>query len=497
MSSTLCAWEPIAEATRHLFTRQAVPIVWDYSEGSYLPDFGASWSEFVRRTLDPLETIPAGMPAAHVEQRDARASQPTADIVLTDPPYYDAINYADLSDFFYVWLKRSIGDIHRDLLAMPLTPKSEQIVMNVYSTGPRSTDERAEDRRAAARKVYIDGMAQSFSAMTPAVGSNGLVSIVFAHSDPDAWATLIEGLLGSGLVPGASWPIDTEQENKISAGRRANLKTSVWMACRPRDPDAGDVFLGDLLDEMRREIRDRLLDFWARGIRGADFFISAIGPALSVYGRHSRVLRPDGTEVTVRDFLDLVRRESTQVALEQVLGGADLGAIDPVTREYVTWVWSYSRAPLDAGEAIALCLATGAEYADVVREGSIAAEAKEKSKKVVRLRTIADRSLNDEQLGQGTSVRPAPLIDQLQRAASLWGRNGGGELARSRADLGETRWAALRTLGQAVAECLPDGDEDRRLINGLLGSSVMGAAAPEVAAPARPRLPGLEDDGDA
>jgi hypothetical protein len=181
-----------------------------------------------------------------------------------------------------------------------------------------------------------------------------------------------------------------------------------------------------------------------------------------------------------------------------VLMGADLGIVDPVTRQYVTWVWSYSRAPLDAGETIALCLATGADYHEAVRPGAIAAEVKEKSKKLVKLRTIKERGQQDEDLGEDSPARPAPLVDQLQRAAYIWGLNRQEELARFRASLGETRWAALRTLGQAVAECLPDGDEDRRLINGLLGSSVMASAAPRVASGHPPAtaggpLPGFEE----
>ena len=268
------------------------------------------------------------------------------------------------------------------------------------------------------------------------------------------------------------------------------------MACRKREDDGIEAFLGDVMDDMRPVIRERLLYFWSKGVRGADFFISAIGPALSVFGRHSRVLRPDGSEVSVRDFLDIVRRESTAVALEQVLQGADLGQIDPITRQYVTWVWSYSRAPLDAGEAIALCLATGAAYDDMTRPDSIASEAREKSKKVVKLRTVRERAMDDEDLGYGSPARPTPLIDQLQRAAWLWSRNMTDRLALYRGELGESRWSALRTLGQAVAECLPDGDEDRRIILGLLGSSVMAATPmPEEQRPADAMLPGFEREG--
>ena len=340
-------------------------------------------------------------------------------------------------------------------------------------------------------------MTDAFASMCSSVENGGLQGVVFAHTDPEAWSTLIEGLIDAGLVPNASWPIDTEMRTKLSAATQARLKTSVWMACLKREESSGEAFLGDVLEAMRPVVRERLLYFWSKGIRGADFFISAIGPALSVFGQYERVLRPDGSTVTVRDFLDIVRRESTTVALEQVLHGADLGVIDPVTRQYVTWVWSYSKAPLDAGEAIALCLATGASYADITRPASIAVERRENKKKVIRLRSIMQRAPEDEDLGVGTPARPAALIDQLQYAAWLWGQNQTGDLSNYRGTLGETRWGALRTLGQAVAECLPEGDDDRRIINGLLGSSVMGMALPTNGRaggtePAGAQLPGFE-----
>ena len=180
------------------------------------------------------------------------------------------------------------------------------------------------------------------------------------------------------------------------------------------------------------------------------------------------------------------------MALEQVLHGADLGVVDPITRQYVTWVWSYSRAPLDSGEAIALCLATGAAYNEMTRPHSIASEAREKSKKVVKLRTIRERAIDDEDLGIGSPARPTPLIDQLQQAAWLWSRNLTDRLSLYRGELGETRWSELRTLGQAVAECLPDGDEDRRIILGLLGSSVMAPPPPERPHTQPAMLPGFE-----
>ena len=489
-NSTLARWNPSGQKVQGALGLQALPMVWDFAEvnpwGKSVGDTSTAIG-LVSSSIEFSSKGPLTLPA-EVVSRDARQTWGGGvSVVITDPPYYDSINYADISDFFYVWLKRSVGLLHPDLFGMPLTPKREQIVMNVYAA-----EELGRNRKEEARRRYVTGMAQSFEVMADSLEPSGLVGVVFAHTAPDAWATLIESLVAVRLVPHASWPIDTEMRTKLSASTQARLKTSVWMVCRKREGTAGDAFLSDVMEEMQPVIRERLLYFWSKGIRGADFFISAIGPALSVFGRHARVLRPDGSEVSVREFLDIVRRESTAVALEQVLHGADLGAVDPVTQQYVTWVWSYSRAPLDAGEAIALCLATGASYDEVTRAHSIASEAREKSKKVVKLRTIRERAMDDEDLGSGSLARPTPLVDQLQQAARLWSQNLTDRLALYRGELGETRWTAMRTLGQAVAECLPDGDEDRRIILGLLGSSVMAAPPPNGLATQPAMLPGFE-----
>ena len=489
--STLSRWHVTGEKLEGTFARQALSMVWDFAEGNPLSgatgDFGGAlaWICSVVEHCSSARCDYAGAASVGIADATIPSSNPPSNqVVITDPPYYDAIDYAGLSDFFYVWLRRSLNSPNSDLLNLPLTPKKQQAIMASETGDP------------VERQRYVSMMAHAFEAMSQSLEPGGLTGVVFAHTNSDAWATLIEGLLGAGLIPDASWPIDTEMQSKVSAENRANLKTSVWMACRKREEGGDETFLSDVMEQMRPVIRERLLYFWGKGIRGADFFISAIGPALSVFGRHSRVLRPDGEAVTVREFLDIVRRESTDVALEQVLHGADLGVIDPVTRQYVTWVWSYSKAPLDAGEAIALCLATGASYNEITLPHSIAAEGREKSKKTVKLRTIRERAMDDEGLGYGSPARPTPLIDQLQYAAWLWSQNLTDGLTFYRGELGETRWTALQKLGQAVTECLPDGDEDRRIIRGLLSSNIMGIA-PQSGGPSLPagaRLPGFDED---
>ena len=251
-SSTLCRWDNGYEKIANTFTRQALSMVWDYAEGN---PFSGSTGDFKSAVGWIVEVIlhssAASSRMALSPLADRRAAskieQPaTTNIIVSDPPYYDAINYADLSDFFYVWLKRSLGSSHPDLLALPLTPKREQTVMNVHASSGKG-----QGGREAARQYYVNGMSEAFHAMAMALDPGGLTGIVFAHTDPDAWSTLIEGLLAAGLVPDVSWPIDTEMETKSTGLGQARLKTSVWMACRRRASEADEAFLGDVLDEMR------------------------------------------------------------------------------------------------------------------------------------------------------------------------------------------------------------------------------------------------------
>ena len=237
-NSTISPWENTREGVGHTFTRQALPMVWDYCE---VNPFSGSTGSFDRALDWVAMTLDCAGGSAKVVQRDARKPAGTGfQALITDPPYYDAIDYSGLSDFFYVWLKRSVSFLDPDLLNLPLTPKKQQAIM------------ASEQGDPVERQRYVSMMAQAFEAMSVSLETGGLTGVVFAHTHPDAWATLIEGLLGSGLVPDASWPIDTELQNKISAGSRANLKTSVWMACRKRDGEAGEAFLSDVMEEMRR-----------------------------------------------------------------------------------------------------------------------------------------------------------------------------------------------------------------------------------------------------
>ena len=310
-NSNQCIYNVTGEKVENEIARGVLPPVWDYVEAAPLSESTGSWSTCLSGIAHAIEAFVVSTSVPRVLVRDA--TQPdsfgaASKGVITDPPYYNAVDYAGLSDFFYVWLKRSLGPISSHLFDLPLAPKRRQAIMDSESEGNKESRDR-----------YIKLMRSAFGNVQAVVPNDQVSGVAFASISPEAWATLIESLLDAGLVPQASWPIDTEMQSGMTKIGQARLKTSVWMACRKREGHAADAFLSDVMDEMRPVIRERLLYFWSKGIRGADFFISAIGPALSVFGRHARVLRPDGSEVSVRDFLDIVRRESTSVALEQVL----------------------------------------------------------------------------------------------------------------------------------------------------------------------------------
>ena len=202
--------------------------------------------------------------------------------IITDPPYYDAIPYADLSDFFYVWFRRSIGDQFPDVFAEVLTPKSDELVQH--------SDHFNGDKKAA-KEFYESGMAATFQSAHNSLMENGRIVIVFAHKSPEAWETLVSAMIESCLVVTASWPIDTELKNSTSSQGKAALATSLWMVCRKRPTKAKVGHYGKVKREMQKRITERLRYFWDEDIRGPDFVWAAIGPALESYSSYKEVKR--------------------------------------------------------------------------------------------------------------------------------------------------------------------------------------------------------------
>jgi len=357
--SRQCWWLSIdGERIANTFGRQALSMTWDFAESYPLNPLSANWDNARTAVLSVLDFLPRDNPAA--VRRASADRLPfedcTFDAVLTDPPYYDAVPYSDLSDFFYVWHRRSLHGVHPTLYATELTPKRAEIVQNAV----RNKDAESFER----------GMGAAFGEMHRVLKDDGVVVVVFAHKTTHAWETMLAALLASGFVVTASWPIETEQRGRLRARASASLASSVFIVCRKRHAQE-DGFLDDVQPELHERLHERLDYFWSQGIRGADFFMSAIGPAVEVFGRHRRVLKLSGDEVTVGELLDQVRAIVAGYALQRIVHGERAGDVDEASRFYVIWRWAFGTADVESGEAIHMAQSMGCEFSELVSDKGV------------------------------------------------------------------------------------------------------------------------------
>ena len=216
------------------------------------------------------------------------------DAVFTDPPYYDNVNYAELSDFFYVWLKRCIGDLYPELFSTPLVPKSKEIVANPVRHG----------NQESAKRFFEEMLKKSFQEIYRVLKPNGICAIVYAHKSTAGWETLINSLLDSGLVPTASWPIDTEMKVRLNAQETASLASSIYIVCRKMERQETGWF-----SDVKKEIKERIFNnnLWEEGVAGPDFFIACIGSAIEVFGKYEKVMDYEGNVIRADKLLEFVR----------------------------------------------------------------------------------------------------------------------------------------------------------------------------------------------
>ena len=287
--STLATWTNNPEKIRSTFARFALPVVWDFAESCPLADTTGGFVqavEWIARVVEHLQDAAQGAPGAAVLRQSALAPVPGGfDAIVTDPPYYDAIPYSDLMDFFHVWLRRALHGVVPDAdpaFADPLGPK-----WNAAGGDGELIDDasRFGGDRAASKQAYEDGMARAFQACHEALNPEGRLVVVFANKSPDAWETLVAALVRAGFVVTGSWPIRTEMQNRQRSLASAALASSVWLVCRKRPP-ARPGWDSAVLAEMRENITRRLRGFWDAGIRGPDFVWAATGPALEAFSRH-------------------------------------------------------------------------------------------------------------------------------------------------------------------------------------------------------------------
>ena len=328
--SSSAMWIQDLEAIAHTFGRQALPIVWDFAEAQGLGTGGANWDGqvgWVTRVIDLLSAS-ALSGAGQVQQADA-ISHPlpdeTAALWFTDPPYYDAIPYSDLSDYFLVWLKRMLPK--STMLTDPydpenmLSPKTREAVQDETKTsGGRIKD----------RSFFEDIMGRAFSEGRRTTSEDGIASVVFAHKTTEGWEALLSGMIRGGWTITGSWPIATERSARMRARESAALATSVHLICRPRPEDAPIGEWADVLRELPKRVSDWMRRLQGEGVRGADLVFACVGPALEIYSRYRAVETVDGRTVALPEYLERVWEVVGRTALQEVLGTASAGADAPL-----------------------------------------------------------------------------------------------------------------------------------------------------------------------
>ncbi|HYS04430.1 MAG TPA: DUF1156 domain-containing protein [Candidatus Dormibacteraeota bacterium] len=343
-NASLAVWNRIGEKIEHVFGRQALPIVWDFAE---VPIFSSSTGNFgsgVDLVRKVLEVWPGSL-AGQVQLADATdhpLPDQTATVWFTDPPYYDAVPYADLSDFFLVWLKRALPGraVLRDPFdpANPLSPKRREAVQD---------ETKRDNGRPKDRAWFEETMARAFAEGRRVLREDGVGSVVFAHKTTEGWEALLSGMIRGGWTITGSWPIATERPGRLRAQESAALATSVHLICRPRPVDAGVGDWADVLRKLPTRVADWMERLQGEGVRGADLVFACIGPALEIFSRYTRVETADGREVALAEYLEKVWEVVGRSALAQVLGTAEAktrngaaGAVEEDARLTALFLWT-------------------------------------------------------------------------------------------------------------------------------------------------------------
>lgn len=364
-SASLCRWHESGEKLEGVYSRQALPVVWDFCEGNPFSDATGGYEGAVDWVARVVEVWP-GSQVGQVQIADA-CTFPLPDdssgVWFTDPPYYDAVPYADLSDFFFVWLKRMLPGhpLLRDPFdpANSLTPKTKEAVQD---------EVKLVNGRPKNRAFFEAAMAKAFAEGRRVLKDDGIGCVVFAHKTTEGWEALLSGMVKGGWVITGSWPIATEMGSRLRARESAALATSVHLVCRPRPEDAPIGDWAEVLRELPNRIGDWIERLTAEGVRGADLVFACIGPAMEVYSRFSKVEDAEGREIPLggdptaaepykRGFLAYVWETVGRTALGQILGTAEArarngaaGALEEDARLTALFLWTLQATNSDAAK---------------------------------------------------------------------------------------------------------------------------------------------------
>lgn len=368
-SSSICSWDNGYVKIRNTFGRQAIPMTWDYAEGNPFSSSTGSFGSMIEWVAKCLIQFPASVPA-EARQFDAQSDCGLHNIMVsTDPPYYDNIGYADLSDFFYVWMRQSLKNTYPELFSTMLVPKAEELIATPY---------RHDGSVEAAKSFFEDGMLSACKQMYQYAREDIPVTIYYAYKQSDSddngtassgWETMLSAVVNAGFAITGTWPMRTEMANRSIASGTNALASSIVLVCRKRPEDAPQTTRRNLVNQLRRELRPALKKLQDSNIAPVDLAQSAIGPGMGVFSRYRRVLEADGSVMTVRSALQIINEEVDLYFNEQV------GSMDAASRFCVDLYTQCAYNNIKYGEAEILANAKSTSIPMMAAHGILYAKA--------------------------------------------------------------------------------------------------------------------------
>jgi adenine-specific DNA methylase len=366
------------------------------------------------------------------------------DAVFTDPPYYDNVPYSYLSDFFYVWLKRTIGDLYPELFSTPLTPKTKEIV--AY-TNNRTWGE--------AKTYFEENLKISFQEIYRVLKEDGIATIVYTHKSTSGWETLINSLLDSVIVITASWPVHTERTTRLRARESAALASSIYFVARKTKREETGWY-NEVKEEIKKHIYQKLERLWQEGISGADYFISAIGSSIEIFGKYKKVIDYEGNVIRADKLLDFVREIVTDYAVRQILHNGIAGELSLLTRFYLLWRWTYQETKVHFDDARKLAQSTGIDLTKEWNKRFII-----KEKEFIRVLGPHERDLKE-------LTDSNELIDILHEALILWKEGKREDMKKTLLQSSFGNKDFFYRVAQAISETLSTESKEKKLLDGFL-----------------------------
>ncbi|MFX0086565.1 MAG: DUF1156 domain-containing protein [Candidatus Hodarchaeota archaeon] len=446
-NANLVVYNVYGEKIEHVFGRTALSMAWDYVELNVFSGANGDWlrqTEWVKRFLEKHSWN--SISSASVFQASAtNLSFPNEffDAIFTDPPYFDNVPYSDLSDFFYVWFKKILGEVFTDIFATPLTPKRKEIVAN-------------KGRQKNPKEFFEQNIALAFKEMNRILKQDGIAVIVYAHKSISGWSAMLNALVQAGFVITASWPIHTEMKTRLRARTSAALASSIYLVCR-KHPQEEIGYFNEIQNELNSSIYEWLQRFWKEGIRGGDFFISAIGPSMEVLSKYKQIKRYSGENISFQDQLDYIRAYSANYLVNVLLKGENSISIDNVSQFYLGYRWTFQENTVEFDEAQKLGQAFGIEIKTMKKMGLLS----QRGSKITILNALERKKIE---------LNDISFVNIMHRLLIAWKEGNSGDLEEISSLIDKFSSTTFWQFCQAVAECLSSNNIEKQLLEGLLTS---------------------------